>query len=324
MIEIDGSFGEGGGQIIRTSLSLSAITQTPIKITNMRANRRNPGLQAQHLMCAKAVRNISRGTLEGAEIGSKELIFHPGPIIGGKYDFDIGTAGSTILLAQTIVPILLFATKPSQIHLKGGTHNPFAPTYEYFENVFFNALKEFGINSSSKLIKAGYYPSGGGEISLSIEPMLPKGAVSFPRSFDIRAIISISKSLDKLIAVREKKIFVQNSIHYVSIYEQDSLSAGNAVTCFRGLCGTCSIGEKGKRAEAVAQEALDSLKLETADVDLHLADQLLLYAFLSTGQTSFTTSSFSNHFMTNLGIIQKFIKREFILDENKKRFTVLP
>ena len=322
MIEIDGSFGEGGGQIIRTSLSLSAITQTPIKITNIRANRKNPGLQPQHLMCAKAVRNISRGTLDGAEIGSKELLFHPGPIVGGKYDFDIGTAGSTILLAQTILPILLFATKASQIHLVGGTHNPFAPTYEYFENVFLSALTEFGVNSSSKLIKAGYYPSGGGEIAIFIEPTLPNGAVSFPRSFDVRAIISISKSLDKLIAVREKKIFVQNSIENVSIYEQDSLSPGNAMTCFRGLCGSCSIGEKGKRAEVVATEALDSLKSETADVDVHLADQLLLYAFLAKGETKYSTSSFSKHFETNLSIIKKFIKRDFSIDKKNNSISV--
>lgn len=322
MIEIDGSHGEGGGQIIRTSLSLSAITQTPIKITNIRANRKNPGLQAQHLMCAKSIRNISRGTLDGAEIGSKELIFHPGPIVGGKYEFDIGTAGSTILLAQTLLPVLLFAKKSSNLTLTGGTHNPFAPTYEYFENVFLNALKEFGILCSSQLHSAGYFPQGGGKISIEVPSIIPSGSKSFPRSFDVRAIISISKSLDKLIAVREKKIFVQNSIENVSIYEQDSLSPGNAVTCFRGLCGACSIGEKGKRAEVVATEALESLKRETCDVDLHLADQLLIYAFLAKGETKYSTSSFSTHFETNLEIINKFIKRDFTLDKKNNFISV--
>src|SRR3989338_8277796 len=147
MIEIDGSHGEGGGQVIRTAMSLSAITKKPVRIFNIRAGRPNPGLQAQHLTAAKAMRNVCRGTSEHAELQSSELVFHPGEIVGGRYDFNIGTAGSVTLVAQTLIPILLFAEKKSELSITCGTHVIRSPSSDYFEKVFLPAIGNMDVHA---------------------------------------------------------------------------------------------------------------------------------------------------------------------------------
>lgn len=308
-VEIDGSEGEGGGQIIRTSLTLSAITKKPVRITNIRANRPNPGLQMQHLTSARAVSSVCRGKLTGAELGSGEFIFEPGEIVGGKYEFDIGTAGSVTLVAQTLIPMLLGATKESALRITGGTHVMKSPGYDYFERVFVPAVARLGAQVESTLVKPGYYPRGGGCISVTVRPSKLRGCTSWPKEEGVQALIRLS-GLPEGIAVREKKIFVQNNITDVHIRNDESLSIGNAVTCWKGFRGAYVLGEKGKRAETVAQEALDLLNAEKNEVDMHLADQLLIYAALAEGSTAYTTSSISAHFRTNASIIAKFVERE--------------
>ena len=314
MIEIDGSHGEGGGQIIRTSLTLSAITRKPVTITNIRAGRPNPGLQMQHLTSAKAVRNVCRGRLEHAELHSTELIFEPGEIVGGRYDFDIGTAGSVTLVAQTLIPILLFASKESELRITGGTHVMKSPGYDYFERVFVPATAMFGVSLECRMLKAGYYPAGGGCIEVHVKPSKPHGCGSWPREEKVQALIRLA-GLPAGIAVREKKIFVQNGIESVFVRNDETLSVGNAVTAWKGLTGAYVIGERGKRAEAVAQEALDALKEEKGDVDLHLADQILLYAALAEGKTRYATSKISGHLRTNACIISKFLDRKITVED---------
>ncbi|MFH1685508.1 MAG: RNA 3'-terminal phosphate cyclase [Candidatus Micrarchaeota archaeon] len=318
MIEIDGSKGEGGGQIIRSALSLASITGKKVRIYNIRAGRNNPGLRPQHLMACNSVRKICRGTIEGAELGSTELIFSPGKIVGGKYEFNIGTAGSVILVAQTILPILISAQKKSQIRIIGGTHVMKAPSYDYFEKVFATAIKRFGVQMDCKMIKTGFYPKGGGIIEFSIEQVELHGCKNWTSDDEIQAIIRIA-GLDQSIAIREKKIFVQNKIENVKIQEEQSLSVGNAITCFKGLRGSYVPGEKGKRAEIVAQEALDNLNKETAEVDLHLADQLVIYGALAKGETEYSTSELSSHLRTNIDVVSRFLDRKIEIKENKIR-----
>ncbi len=314
LIEIDGDYLEGGGQIIRTSMSLAAITKKPIHIFNIRAKRPNPGLQAQHLTACKAVRNICRGTLEQAEIGSQELIFKPGEIIGGKYEFNIGTAGSVCLVAQTVLPILFHAEKPSTIRIIGGTHVMKSPSYDYFENVFLPAIKVMGAKINSRILKSGYYPRGGGDVELETEPSKFRGKIDWEKEEIIKVIIRIS-NLPMGIAIREKKIFVQSEIEKVKIYEEMG-DIGNALLAWQDYRGICVLGEKGKRAEQVAQEALNELKKEHAsNVDKHLADQLLLYAALADNQTSFKTSEITDHFRTNAEIIKKFLDKKIEVKE---------
>jgi RNA 3'-terminal phosphate cyclase (ATP) len=314
VVEIDGAHGEGGGQIIRTSLTFSAITKKAVKITNIRANRPNPGLQMQHLTSARAVRSVCRGKLAGAELGSGELVFEPGEIVGGKYEFDIGTAGSVTLVAQTLIPILLGAAKESELRIIGGTHVMKSPGYDYFERVFLPAIARFGAQVETKLIRPGYYPRGGGCIDVTIKPSRLRGCTAWPRDESVQALIRLS-GLPEGIAVREKKIFTD-----VRIRNDDALSVGNAVTCWKGLRGAYVLGEKGKRAETVAQEALDALKAEKDDVDMHLADQLLAHAALAEGRTSYSTSRISDHLQTNAHIISKFVERR--IGTNGERVTI--
>jgi RNA 3'-terminal phosphate cyclase (ATP) len=319
MIHIDASVGEGGGQIIRTSITLSAITGKEVSIDNIRAGRPKPGLAAQHLTAVKAVRKVCRGTLEGAELGSKQLVFHPGEIIGGKYEFNIGTAGSVTLVAQTLIPILLQAKKDSVIRIIGGTHVMKSPGYDYFEKVFVPAVRHMGGILETELHKPGYFPRGGGEIELKVSPSKLQGKTEWQRTGRIEAIIR-NTNLPISIAMREKKIFLQNNIEEVYIRETENrqLGTGNAVTAWSGFRGSYSLGEKGKRAEVVAQEAYDgTMKEMDSDVDLHLADQLLIYAALAGGKTEFTTSEITNHLKTNVEIIQKFIDREIEIMEKR-------
>ncbi len=316
MIEIDGSVGESGGQIVRTSLTLSALTQKPVRISNIRKNRPNPGLAMQHLTGAKAVRSICRGELEGAEVGSTELIFHPGKIIGGKYDFNIGTAGSVTLVAQTILPILLFAEKSSTIRILGGTHVFKSPGYDYFEKIFLPAINLFGAKVSSRLLQTGYYPVGGGEIELEVSPSKLNGNTEWPKEEKSEAIIRLG-SLPTHVGVREKKILVENSIEKIRFLEEKTPSPGNSVTVWNGSRGAYACGEKGKRAEDVAKEAVESLQSALLfDVDERLADQLLIYAILAEGTTSYSTPRITQHLQTNKEIIEKFSERKIRIEEN--------
>ncbi|MEW5996497.1 MAG: RNA 3'-terminal phosphate cyclase [Candidatus Micrarchaeota archaeon] len=315
MVEIDGSYLEGGGQIVRTSLSLSALTNTPVHIINIRAKRDKPGLRPQHLMAARAVRSIARGKLEGAEEDSKEISYSPSGIIGGKYEFNIGTAGSSILVAQTILPLLLSASKPSEVKIIGGTHNPKAPTYDYFERVFLPALKYIGCEVESEILRAGYYPAGGGEIRLKAKPSKPKPTEQWHRVPESQAQVLISlANLPMPIAIREKKIFVQENIERIYVREEKCLSPGNAVLAWRGFVGCSVLGEKGKRAEIVGEECLQGLRAEgDVDVDHRLADQLLIYAALA-GKTSYKTSRISSHTATSINIIEKFLGKKFSIE----------
>ena len=317
MIHIDGSSGEGGGQVIRTALSLASITKQEVSIDNIRAGRPNPGLAAQHLTAAKAVRKVCRGTLDGAELGSSSLVLHPGEIIGGKYDFNIGTAGSVTLVAQTIIPILMHAKKESEVSIIGGTHVMKSPGYDYFEKVFIPAIRHMGVDLESEMIRPGFYPKGGGEMRFALKPSMPHGVQEWQRTERIEAIIRYS-NLPLSIAIREKKIFFQNKIEEIYLRENPALSPGNAVTAWSGFRGSYALGEIGKRAEVVGQEAVDGIKKEMGfDVDMHLADQLLIYGALAAGKTEFTTSEITNHLKTNSEIIQKFIDRKIGINYNK-------
>ena len=309
-IEIDGEYGEGGGQIIRTSLSLSAITGIPVQIKNIRAGRKPTGLKPQHIAAAKAVRSICRGKLEGAEEGSREIAYFPGEIYGGKYEFNIGTAGSATLVAQTILPILFSASKKSRVTIIGGTNVPKAPPFEYFERMFLPALSLFGLQAKCSMEKAGYFPRGGGKITIELEPGKPKPVSYWPRESVPKAIISRS-NLPLHIAIREKKVFLNNGIEEVYLREHEALDPGNSVFLYRGFVGASVLGQRGLRSEMVSQIAIDALAEEgDVDVDHMLADQLLIYAALA-GKTSFKTSRISKHTETNMHVIEKFLGKRF-------------
>jgi len=313
VLTIDGSYGEGGGQIIRTCLSLSAITRTPVRIINIRAHRPKPGLWAQHLSSALAAQRICNADTTGLEIKSTELSFAPGRVCGGEYQFDIGTAGSVTLVAQTIIPILLCANTQSRVQITGGTHVFKSPGFDYFQQVFVKALQKLGANIQASLIRPGYYPKGGGLIELNIQPSKLTGNCRWPRPNETHAIIRYSK-LPQHIVQREKKVLQTHGIHNINICQDDAFSPGNSVTIWQGFCGAYAVGERGKPAEQVANEAITDFKKEKADVDRHLADQLLIYAVMAKGESRYSTSTHSTHFKTNMHVIKQFYKRNIELN----------
>ena len=307
MIIIDGSHGEGGGQILRTSLTLSCITNEPVKISNIRANRPNPGLSAQHLTAARSLRKVCRGHLEGDTIGSKELIFHPGKVVPGNYTFNIGTAGSTILVAQTILPLLAMEKKKSRIRIIGGTYVMKSPSFDYFKYVFLRAIARFGYRGiESNMIKPGYYLRGGGIVDILINPSENRPVFSDDwTSYLEAAYIQISR-LPLHIAIREKKIFVEHGLDNIYINDAEAEDVGNAVLYFNGFKGAYVLGEKGKRAEAVAKEAVDLVvKDSNFDVDRHLGDQLMIYGLIGNGLKYSCPKT--NHLLSNTYVINEFI-----------------
>jgi RNA 3'-terminal phosphate cyclase (ATP) len=170
MVTIDGSYHEGGGQILRTALTLSLATRAPFRVEKIRAGRQRPGLLRQHLTAVLAAARISNAEVRGAEINSSELIFAPQDVVPGDYHFSVGTAGSTMLVLQAVLPVLMLADGPSTLTLEGGTYNPAAPPYDYVERVYLPVLRRMGVRVRSELISAGFFPAGGGVVKISIDP----------------------------------------------------------------------------------------------------------------------------------------------------------
>lgn len=316
MILIDGSHHEGGGQIIRTSFALAAITQQKIKIIDIRANRDKPGLASQHLTACLAVNEITQGNLNGAQLGAREITFEPGPIQGGDYHFNIGTAGSAILVAQTILPPLLMAKKASTVIIEGGTHLRKSPSGDYFQTIFLSALRKLGIEVQFEMARCGFFPRGGGRIILKIKPQTIQGNRNWPQDKTPRATIRLF-NLAEHIAQREKQVLIEHGIQDITIYQStESYSSGNSLIIWRGLCGITGMGERGKPAETVAQEAVAEFKAETEEVDKYLADQILLYCVLGQGSSAFKSTFITNHLLTNAYVINQFMERKIRFIDN--------
>lgn len=320
MINIDGSWGEGGGQIIRTSMTMSAITQQPFTIINVRLRRQKPGLQPQHLIACRAVERICSGKLVGAELKSYAFTFYPSEIKPDEYEFNIGTAGSVILVSQAIIPVLLQAKEKSFVRIIGGTNVPKSPGYDYFEQVFLPAIRCLNAQIECRLIQSGYYPKGGGMIELTIHPSQLTGCTNWQKKSEIYALIRLA-NLPTHIAEREKQILNNFGIQHINICEENTLSPGNTVTIWQDFKASCELGVRGKLAEYVASEAYSAFKQETGNVDRYLADQLLLYAVLAQGKTQYTTSIITEHFKTNHFVIKKFLERKIIVNKNAVTIT---
>lgn len=319
MIIIDGSQGEGGGQILRSALSLSAATGKPFVIDKIRANRAKPGLARQHLTAVKAAADICGARVEGAEVSSTRLSFEPGALRGGDFTFNIGTAGSTMLVLQTVLPPLALASEASTLTISGGTHNPNAPVFEFVDRAFFPLLRRMGFDMDARLVRPGFYPVGGGEIRVRIGP----AGVLSPLALEERGEMksgqaeAIIANLPGHIAHRE---LAQAAARLgweedclVARMEKHAAGPGNCVlitlTHEHVTEVFISIGRRGATSEAVADEVVAeaSAYLEAgAPVGPHLADQLLLPMALGAGGR-FVTTEPSNHMLTNMDVIEKFL-----------------
>jgi RNA 3'-terminal phosphate cyclase (ATP) len=339
---IDGSMGEGGGQILRTSLALACITGRNLHIENIRAARRNPGLAKQHLSCVLAAKEICASKCKGAAIGSQILDFQPGPIRGGSFSFDIGSAGSATLVIQTILPALFLADKPSIVTVTGGTHNPWAPPFDFLAETFLPAIRAAGFDADCNLEKHGFYPAGGGKITLNIRPRQEKSnqSINFCQpmgSAQIYARIYTAKLPDQ-IAQRQKKLLLQSKLKFKNIEHievTDSDGPGNCVML--RLCGGgrttvfTAFGQKGKPSEKVVGEVIslaEDFLPSGAAIDRFLADQLLIYMainshFAKDGETGprknsgcYTTNELTTHLTTNIETIKKFLPVDFKIEED--------
>lgn len=290
-VAIDGSMGEGGGQVLRSALSLSAITGTEIALKKIRAGREKPGLKRQHLTCVKAVAEICGAKVSEVDVGSMELEFKPGPIKGGVYRFDVGTAGSVTLVAQTVIPVLLKAEAPSTVTITGGTHVPFAPIWEFFAETYLPELRRMGAKVEAELVQPGFYPAAGGVVKLKVWPFDETKRIGFYDLTDLGAyrggkVVGIVSALPVAIAEAEvgivgkqlKDLDLQPEVRTV-----EAFGPGNS--CFaqlnyeRGSVVFSSVGTYNKSRKAVGNEVVaavrDFLKAGRA-CEKHLADQLLV------------------------------------------------
>lgn len=332
---IDGSTGEGGGQILRTSLALSCITGKSLHIENIRAARRNPGLAKQHLSCVQAACQICNGKCQGASQHSRVLDFQPGTVQSGDFHFDIGSAGSVSLVIQTLLPALFLADKPSTITVTGGTHNPLAPPFDFLSETFLPAIATAGFHGNCKLLKHGFFPAGGGKITFEIRPWQKKphqiiNLCEPSKQFQIHARVYIAK-LPAHIAERQEKLLLQSglnirNVEHIKVADSDGpgncamirLCASNHTTVFTAF------GMRGKPSHNVISEVVNLAKdflVSGAGIDRFLADQLLIYMAISKAGC-YMTNELSAHLTTNMEIIKKLLDVNFHVDKQREVYKV--
>lgn len=348
-VVLDGSSGEGGGQILRTALSLSLCTGRPFRISQIRANRKPPGIRPQHLACVRGAEAISGATSEGAEVGASELFFRPARVKPGEYLLEVGTAGSAPLLLQCLFYPLAVAGGGT-LTLRGGTHLPHSPSYHYLAAIWLPMVQAYGLSAELRLAQAGFYPQGGGEIAAQVPKRAPP-----PRLVELPArgtlvdvdVTSFVAGLPLSIAERQGSAAVA-ALQRRGIYSHSEnrplkspLSRGTAVFIrahFENtLAGFTALGERGRPAEQVGEDAAGQLGAFMAGagaLDPHLADQILVpAALLAAGllgetepaRTRFTTPEVTAHLTTNADVLQKFLPRIRIgVDADRGEVTVEP
>jgi RNA 3'-terminal phosphate cyclase (ATP) len=325
MVEINGAYGEGGGQILRSSLTLSALTGKRLHIHHIRSGRSKPGLRPQHLTAVQAIKRISNGDLQGDEINSQELTLIPHQNKPGRFEFNIPTAGAASLVLQTVFLPLSFQSEKSEITLTGGTHVPWSPVFHYLQEQWLPWMQKIGYRSTIELKKAGFYPEGGGEIRVTVfphQPLHPIRCLERGELVRIRGVSGVA-NLDDSIAKRQKhqalrRLYVVCRDSKIQTIRMPAQSKGTFLLVTAefsegGRACYFALGELGKLAERVADDAIDQLIafLESDGfVDQYLADQLLLPLSLIEGFSEFSTSQITQHLLTNAHVIRQFLPVE--------------
>jgi RNA 3'-terminal phosphate cyclase (ATP) len=343
MIEIDGSYGEGGGQILRTAIALSAVTGKPCRISNIRAKRRVAGLKSQHVTATAAVAKMCDADIKGNELGSTEIEFIPKKIKGGSLSLNVGTAGSTALVLQALMIPAIHSEKPLDIKIIGGTLNKWAPSIHYFQHVTLALLRKIGYKANLLVHKHGFYPKGGGLIEAKIEPgtIHAMNWVKSGKVLEVSGLCLASSDLQKAkVAERMQKIVrlgvfreFQLSPRIKTEYVQsDSTGCGVDLVAVHenSIVGSNALGEPGKRAEKIAKEALDELiELHSSDacLDKHMSDQIIPYMALGTmndnKESSVKVVDVTEHTKTNIWVVEKFLPVTFDIEEKIIKCKVL-
>ena len=333
MIEIDGSTGEGGGQVLRSALALSLVTRKAFRIVNIRANRKTPGLLRQHLTAIRAAAEAGDAAMEGDALGSRVLTFVPKTLRGGDYSVAIGSAGSTMLVLQTVLVPLLLAPEPSTLEIEGGTHNPTSPPFDFIERAYVPLLRRMGADVTAELVRPGFYPAGGGKVRVTITPAKELAPLALDERGEIvsRRARAVFANLPWTIAQREAREVAETlewpeewiEAHTIT----GSLGPGNAVSIFVESEQVTDVftgfGSRGVPAEKVAHDAAAEAKRyinSGAAVGEHLADQLLLPLAVGRGG-SFTTTPLSSHSTTNIDVIRRFVDVEIAVEELSRGVT---
>ncbi|NDY93553.1 RNA 3'-terminal phosphate cyclase [Ideonella livida] len=324
-IDIDGAVGEGGGQILRTSLALSLCTGRPVRLTRIRAGRPKPGLMRQHLTCVHAAAQVGGAQVQGADLGSTELCFTPGPVRAGDFHFPVGTAGSCTLVLQTVWPALLQAEAPSRLRLSGGTHNPMAPSFHFLARSYAPLMRRLGAPSELTLVRPGFHPAGGGEVLALLAPAA--GGLQ-PFDLEVRGPLReawadcLSPGLPAAVAQRELQALAVGlgwpADRLRRLPGRQEEGPGNALmaTCVHeGLTEVfTALGAKGLPAEAVAQDLMRQLRdYQASDAPLgpHLADQWVLplaLAVCAQGRAArYRCTTLTLHATTHFALIERFL-----------------
>jgi RNA 3'-terminal phosphate cyclase (ATP) len=325
VVHIDGSYGEGGGQILRTSLALACVLGKPVEIINIRKARERPGLQPQHLTAVLAAAAISQAHVEGAELASTSISFRPRTLMGGDYELSVsekrGSAGSTSLVLQTIMLPLCFAEQRATVTVLGGTHVPWSPTFHYLKFIFLPMLSRINAKIDIDIKKWGYYPGGGGIVTASVVPcgkIFPISILSRGKLSRVTGLSAVA-NLPRDIAVRQRNRAVNELLKKGIDANMEIVAApspGKGTFVFlkaefeNSIAGFDALGAIGKRAEEVADEACQSLLIyvnSSGALDPHLADQIIPYLALGRGDSEFTTSSITRHLITNIWVVKQFL-----------------
>jgi len=334
MITINGGAKSGSGTIVRYSVALASLLAREIKIQNIRQRRDKPGLRAQHLKVIQACQEMCHGVVENAAVGSKEITYTPTERFnGGEYEWDIGTAGSTTMFAQAVLPLACFAKKPSKFRLKGGLFQDFAPSAYHMKFVLLPLLKQMGIDARLEIIRPGYVPKGEGIIEIQVEPvekLKPLNLTEQGNILDINGIALSSHLEEKKVSHRmaaecRKALSAQGyKAEIQEIYDKSSLQEGAALAIYAGtssgsIIGSDRAGRPGRRSESIgryiAQNFIEDVATGAA-VDRYIADQVIIYAGLAEGISRYSIPRITEHVETNLWLIEEFLGAKTKISDN--------
>jgi RNA 3'-phosphate cyclase len=342
MREIDGSYGEGGGQLLRTSVALSAITGEPVHLYNIRAKRSNPGLAPQHLTAVKAVTALCSARVDGLEVKSQEITFRPGPLRSGRFVFDIGTAGSITLVLQAALPVAISCHQELQMTIIGGTDVRAAPPLDYFRHVLLPLLSGMGVSVKIKVGQRGYYPRGGGQVVVEVHPspvLRPLILHRQENSVRIKSFAHISNLPEHIVqrmaasALAELKVFSAPIVELKVLNSSEAVGQGGVILLAAEMgntrLGASGVAERGVPAERLGSEAGGFLReeiLSGATLDIHSADQVLIYMALASAPSCFLARELSSHASTTIWLLQQFLPVRFEVRKEGKvvRVTAEP
>jgi len=337
-LDIDGAYGEGGGQLLRTAVALAALTGTTVRVHSIRAKRAKPGLAPQHLAAVKAVATLCGARLDGAELRSQEIVFAPGPVRGGEFAFDVGTAGSVTLVLQALLPVMIAAHARFHVRITGGTDVRAAPALDYTREVMLPLLARMGAHVRIVERRRGYFPRGGGEIEVGVAPgtLAPIGLDAPGKLRSIGGIAHVAhlpehiadrmraSALEKLVSVH-----VPVECRTAVLGDAAAIGQGGALVmwaqCEHSVLGASRVAERGVRAEEIGETVGSELAADLASgaaLDLHASDQILCYLALAGGESSFTTRSLTSHAATAMWLIEQFLPARFEVSQEDGRVRV--